>query len=163
MKRILLLFTCFLLIFGAGAQLKTSLVCNNFVVDVLGGKVNGVQSDFLQARIKKELPCFTSEEPDGTTAKCGAGVFYKDKDIYFYTTRKYIEIREKFQGKLTIPLMGAARNSLFKWLGNPKIKDVSWDAYQTQYGTLVLHYNKAGKINLIQFSKLTTDALSLCE
>ena len=59
--------------------------------------------------------------------------------------------------------MGANRNSLFKWLGNPKIKDVNWDAYQTQYGTLVLHFNKAGKINLIQFSKLNTDVLTLCE
>ena len=151
------------IIAGANAQLKTTLVCNTFTVDILSGKVNGVQADFLPVRIKKELPCFTSEEPAGTTAKCGAGIFYKDKDVYFFTDRKYVEIREKFQGKLTIPLMGASRSSLFKWLGNPKIKDVNWDAFETQYGTLVLHYNKAGKINLIQFSKLSTDALTLCE
>ncbi len=28
--------------------------------------------------------------------------------------------------------------AVFKTLGNPKIKDASWDAYQTNYGTLIL-------------------------
>jgi hypothetical protein len=147
----------------ANAQLKTTPVCGTFVVEILDGKVNGVFPDFTIGQIKEKLPCFTSEEPENSTSKCGGGVFYKDKDIYFYTGRDYIEIREKFKGKLSIPLLGATRNSLFKWLGNPKIKDVNWDAFQTQYGTLVLHYNKAGKVNLIQFSKKSTETLSLCE
>ena len=59
--------------------------------------------------------------------------------------------------------MGANRNSFFKTLGNPKIKDESWDAFQMQYGTLVLHYNKANKVRLIQISTLATEALNLCE
>jgi hypothetical protein len=147
----------------ADAQLKTTPVCGTFVVEILDGRVNGVFPDFTIGQIKEKLPCFTSEEPENATSKCGGGVFYKDKDIYFYTGRDYIEIREKFKGKMTLPLMGASRNSLFKWLGNPKIKDVNWDAFQTQYGTLVLHYNKAGKVNLIQFSKKSTETLSLCE
>ena len=147
----------------ANAQLKTTPICGTFVVEILDGKVNGVFPDFTIGQIKEKLPCFTSEEPENSTSKCGGGVFYKDKDIYFYTGRDYIEIREKFKGKLSIPLLGATRNSLFKWLGNPKIKDVNWDAFQTQYGTLVLHYNKAGKVNLIQFSKKSTETLSLCE
>ena len=147
----------------ANAQLKTTPVCGTFVVEILDGRVNGVFPDFTIGQIKEKLPCFTSEEPENATSKCGGGVFYKDKDIYFYTGRDYIEIREKFKGKMTLPLMGASRNSLFKWLGNPKIKDVNWDAFQTQYGTLVLHYNKAGKVNLIQFSKKSTETLSLCE
>jgi hypothetical protein len=46
--------------------------------------------------------------------------------------------------------MGASRTSLFKWLGNPKLKDASWDAFQTKYGILILYYNKAGK--LIRFN-----------
>ncbi len=147
----------------AEAQLKTTAICPTFVVDILDGKVSGVLPDFTNGQIKEKLPCFTSEEPEAASSKCGGGVFYKDKDIYFYTGRDYVEIREKFKGKLSIPLMGANRNGLFKWLGNPKIKDVNWDAYQTQYGTLVLHYNKAGKVNLIQFSKKSTDTLTLCE
>jgi hypothetical protein len=145
------------------AQLKTTPVCNTFIVDILDGKVNDVHPDFTNGQIKEKFPCFTSEEPETASSKCGGGVFYKDRDVYFYTGRDYIEIREKFKGKMTIPLMGASRNGLFKWVGNPKIKDLNWDAFQTQYGTLVLHYNKASKVNLIQFSKKSTDALSLCE
>jgi hypothetical protein len=59
--------------------------------------------------------------------------------------------------------MGAARSSLFKWLGYPKIKDINWDAFTTKYGILILHYNKSGKVNLIQFSKKNAESLTLCE
>jgi hypothetical protein len=59
--------------------------------------------------------------------------------------------------------MGASRPGLFKWLGNPKIKDVSWDAFQTQYGVLVLYYNKSNRINRIIFSRKSAETLSICE
>jgi hypothetical protein len=143
------------------AQLKTTPVCPPLVVDILEGKVNGVASDFTPGQIKLALPCFTKEEPE--SASCGGAIFYKDKDIYFYTGRDYVEIKEKFKGKLSIPLMGASRTGLFKWLGNPKIKDVGWDAFQTQYGILVLYYNKANKINRIIFSKKSAETISICE
>jgi hypothetical protein len=161
----LFLFLCLIITMMAKAQLKTSTQnqCGTLVVDILDGRVNGVESDFTAGQIKKALPCFTSEEAEGGTSKCGGAVFYKDKDIYFYTGRKYVEIREKFKGRLSVPLMGAARNSLFKWLGNPVIKDVAWDAYQTSYGTLVVYYNKASKVNKLQFSTLNTETLNLCQ
>lgn len=114
-------------------------------------------------QIKIKFPCFTSFEEEGTSAKCGAGVFYKDKDIYFYTTRDYVEIGPTFKGKLSIPLLGAPRNGLFKLLGKPQIKDVSWDAFQTAYGVLILYYNKAGKVNKIQFSNQSANTIQLCE
>lgn len=62
--------------------------------------------------------------------------------------------------------MGTKRGSLFKTLGNPKIKDDLWDAYDTQYGTLILHYDvkgPAGKVKLIQMSTESTDTIQLCE
>jgi hypothetical protein len=157
---------CFLFISAvahASAQLKTTPLCPELVVNILDGKVNGIEPDFTQGQIKKALPCFTAEEPETAASACGGLIAYKDKDIYFYTGRDYIEIREKFKGKLSLPLMGTARSSLFKWLGYAKIKDVNWDAFETAYGILILHYNKAGKIYLIQFSKKSTDTLSLCE
>jgi hypothetical protein len=52
---------------------------------------------------------------------------------------------------------------LFKWLGYPKMKDASWDAFQTKYGILITYYNKAGKINKLQLSSRTTDTIKLCE
>jgi hypothetical protein len=145
------------------AQLKTSTVCPSVYVDILDGKVNGVEPDYTQAQVKKNLPCFTSAEDENGSSKCGGLISYKDKDLYFYTGRDYVEIREKFKGKLSIPIMGASRNGLFKWLGHPKIKDQKWDAYQTQYGTLVVYFNKANRINRILFSKKTPDILTLCE
>ncbi|MES1217562.1 MAG: hypothetical protein ABUT20_18780 [Bacteroidota bacterium] len=161
MKSSLLIFL--LISIGSSAQLKTTPVCNTFVVDILDGKINDVRTDFTIGQIKKMLPCFTGSEPEDASSHCGGGVFYKDKDVYFYTGRDYVEIKEKFKGSMSIPLMGANRNSLFKWLGNPKIKDISWDAFETKYGTLVLYYNKANKINRILFSKKSTETLSLCE
>ena len=145
------------------AQLKTSIVCPAFNIDILGGTINDLKPNSSGGEIRKAFPCFTSVEDEGVTARCGGIIFYKDKDIYFYTGRDYVEIGEKFKGKLSLPLMGAARNSLFKSLGHAKIKDLNWDAFQTAYGTLVLYYNKSGKVNKIQFSTHQSEAMTLCE
>lgn len=158
----LLTVSCFCASF-LHAQLVVKPVCDAFVVDIIDGKVNGLKANARYDEIKEKLPCFSSTDPEGNTAKCGGQIAYKDRDVYFYTDRDYIEIREKFQGKFTTPIMGAARNSLFKVLGNPKLKDANWDAYEMNYGTLVLHFNKAGKVNLVQFSTRGTETLSLCE
>lgn len=163
MKILTLIFILISSHINISAQLKKTPVCNTFIVDILDGKVNDVLPDFTNSQIEEKLPCFTSSEPENASSPCGGSVFYKDKDVYFYTGRDYVEIKENFKGKLSIPLLGANRNSLFKWLGNPKIKDVQWDAFQTQYGTLVLYYNKANKVNRILFSKKSTETLSICE
>ena len=163
MKNIVLLFfiVCFSQV--ATAQLTSKPKCGTFVVDILNGKVNNLKPDTPIPEIKDALPCSTSVDEEGGGSKCGGGIYYKDRDIYFFTSRDYVEIGEKFKGQLSIPLMGAPRNSLFKWLGNPKIKDDNWDAFGMAYGTLVLHYNAAGKVKLIQFSTKSTDELKLCE
>jgi len=153
----LLLFVAF----SASAQLKAKVSCDEFTVDILSGKVNDIKADFTLETLKAKFPCFTSTAPDDS-AKCG-GIFFKDKDLSIFTGRDYIQIGEKFKGKLSMPIMGASRNSFFKTLGNPKIKDDTWDAYQMQYGTLVLHYNKANKVRLIQMSTQPTETLNLCE
>jgi hypothetical protein len=156
--------TTVLIFYYSNAQLKTTKICATFSVDVLSGRVNNaVEANSTQGQVKQNLPCFTSEEPENKSSACGGGIFYNDKGIYFYTGRDYIEIRENFKGKLSIPLMGSARNSLFKTLGNPKIKDVSWDAYTTRYGILILYYNKANKVNKIQLSTMTAESINLCQ
>ena len=163
MKRLLFLSLLVSSVNISMAQLTTKTKCPDFVVDILDGKVTGVKSSAPDYDIKKALPCFTGSEPDNSTAKCGGGVFYKDKDIYFYTDRDYIQIGPKFKGKMTIALIGAKRNSFFKTLGNPKLSDDTWDAWVMSYGTLVLHYDKAGKVNLIEMSTKGMETLSLCQ
>src|SRR5688500_5788582 len=163
MKKLILFLPLVFIMCEAAAQLKPKVSCGTFTVDILDGVVNGLRPDIHPDKIKEKLPCFSTAETETATAKCGGGVFYKDRDIYFYTARDYVEIGPKFKGKLTIPLMGASRGNLFKWLGHPKMKDVNWDAFTTAYGILILYYTKANKVNKIQFSTQTVETIQLCE
>ena len=161
MKNIFFLFFALVIYVSVSAQLKVRPMCTDFVVDVLDGKINGVHPDFNPAQIKTKLPCFSSEEP--ATSKCGGAIYFKDRDVVFFTGREYVEIGPKFKGKLSLPLMGGKRGTFFKLLGNPKLKDKDWDAFDTQYGCLILYYNSASKVRMIRFSTKTTDEINLCE
>jgi hypothetical protein len=163
MKKLVLFCICIIAVLMTKAQLKTTATCPAFTIDILDGKVNDLRSTATVGQIKEKFPCFSGAEAENATAKCGGGVFFKDRDIYFYTARDYVEIGPKFKGKLSLPLMGTTRGSLFKSLGHPKIKDVNWDAFTTAYGTLILYYNKTKKVNKIQFSNQSTETIQLCE
>ena len=164
MKKIIFLLLMLSCIVSAQGQLKVKAKCNEFYVDVLGGTVNDARPDYTMGQIKTKLPCFTSSDEEGsTTAKCGGTVFYKDRDVYFYTDKDYIEIGEKFKGRMSAPLMGMVRKAASKFFGQPMLKDETWDAFQTAYGLAVLHYNKLGKVYLIQLTTKTAATLQLCE
>ena len=164
MKTIVASFFSLLLCVVSSAQLKTTPKCPEFDVDILDGIINkSILPTSTVGQIKLNFPCFNSFEEEGTSAKCGAGVFYKDNDINFYTTRNYIEIGPAFNGKLSIPLLGASRDGLFKWLGSPQIKEKNWDAFRTAYGILILYYNSTAKVNKIQFSTESANSIHLCE
>ncbi len=166
MKRILFFALAMSLVTGVSAQLRAKSKCPEFYIDILTGSVNGVKPNNTPNEIKEAFPCFTSTDADSANAKCGGGVYFKDKDLFFYTKRDYIQVGPKFVGKTSFPLLGTKRGSLFTKLGNPKIKDDLWDAYETQYGTLVLHYDvagAAGKVKYFQFASVGTDQLNLCE
>ncbi len=157
---IFLAFTGFA--FTATAQLKRTVSCPPFVIDILDGNVNKLLSPKSSlGEVQKVFPCHTGVVEKGTDTEC-AGAFYKDHGINFYTDRNYIEINSNFKGKLSLPLMGSARGSLFRTLGNPKIKDANWDAFQTEYGTVILYY-QGNKVNKIQISSKSTETLKLCE
>ncbi len=162
MKNYFFLFISVICCNAVSAQLKATAVCPSFTVDVMAGTVSDLQTKSAIVEIQTKFPCATSmvETDLGTTC---AGVFFKDKDISFFTGRQYIEIGDKFKGKISPALMGVSRKNLFALLGHPKLKDTNWEAYQMGYGTLVLYYNAAGKINKIQMAAKSTDALKLCE
>ncbi len=162
MKAFILIFVAIISSQVATAQLKATAVCPPFKVDIMEGNVNDLYPRSAIEEVKTVFPCSSEIVEQGTNSKC-AGVFFKDRDIYFYTERNYIEIGERFKGKLTPALMGVNRSSLFPLLGRPKLKDTNWDAFQMGYGTLVLYYNSAGKIIKIQISSKSTETLKLCE
>lgn len=163
MKNIFLSLSALLLFSIASAQLKTEVKCPVINVDILNGNVNHIiipTSNIEQ--IKKNLPCFTSFEVD-IRSKCGSMVSYKDQDITFFVSRNYIQIGPHFKGVLSVPLMGASRNNLFKLLGDPQIKQPGWDAFKTSYGILILYYNQQNKVDKIQLSTQSTSTIQLCD
>jgi len=162
MKSIFLLFAgSFFSLFTFG-QLKVTPTCPPFAVDIMAGNVNKLYPKSSLGEIQKAFPCMTDVVEKATDTRC-AGVFDKEKGLFFFTERNYIEITENFKGKITPALMGASRSSLFSMLGYPKLKDTNWDAFQTEYGTLILYYNKDAKINKIQITSKGTESLKLCE
>lgn len=144
-------------------QLTVKADCPVFEIDILDGKVNGLKADAADDQIRSRFPCFSSAAAAKDSAKCGTNVFFKDRDLYFYTQRDYIEIGPKFKGKLSIPLIGMPRNSLFKHLGAPKMKDTKWEAYTTNYGIIILSFDAANKVNKIQFSTKNANTIQLCD
>ena len=97
MKTIIVFLSSLVLCAVASAQLKTTPVCPAIDIDILDGIVNkNIPPNSTVGQLKLNLPCFTSFEEEGTSAKCGAGVFYKDKDVYFYTSRYYVELGPAF-------------------------------------------------------------------
>ncbi|MGC4036978.1 MAG: hypothetical protein QM764_13555 [Chitinophagaceae bacterium] len=164
MKKLIIILIMMNSAFAVQAQLKVKPKCDDFNVDILSGTVNTMRPDYTYGMIKEKLPCFTSTDAEGTAGtKCGATIFFKDRDVYFYTDRDYIEIGEKFKGKMSMPLFATMRKGVFKYLGRPMIKDDNWDAFETSYGLVILHYNKAGKVSLIQMTTKSSQTLQLCE
>lgn len=163
MKKPILLISLILITALAFGQLKARVPCATFTVDWIKGTVNNVSPDVTQARIKELLPCFSSVEEEAAVTKCGGKLEYKDKDVRFFTKRDYVEIGPRFKGKQSFPLLGVKKNTLFKRLGNPQLKDPEWEAYQTAYGCLVVYFTKAGIINKVRFSTNGTGTLQLCE
>jgi len=74
MKALIALLALNLLCSGLQAQLKATRICPAIYVDILDGKVNGLEPDFTQGQIKKSLPCFTSEEAETENSRCGGAV-----------------------------------------------------------------------------------------
>lgn len=164
MKSTFLLIMAATCIMHANAQLKVKAKCDEFYVDILGGTVNTMRPDYTYGQIKEKMPCFSGTVEEGTAgAKCGATISYADRDVYFFTDRDYIEIKEKFKGKMSMPLFTTMRKGIFKYLGRPALKDDTWEAFQTAYGNIVVYYNKAGKVNKIQMTTKPTSTLQLCE
>lgn len=163
MKQLMIALLLNAVLINSNAQLKTTVTCKTFNVNVLEGTINddlSVKSTL--GEFKEAFPCFTSAVDEDGGKGCG-GVFYKDKGINIITERGYFEISPSFKGKLSLPLMGAARNSLFKWLGYPKVKDAAWEAFQTKYGIIILYYNSASKVNKVQMSRYGTESIRLCD
>lgn len=162
MKKYALVIAILISAANVNAQLRSTPYCQPFNIDILDGTVSKLSCTSPFGDIANRLPCYTEVVDELTSGGCG-GVFFKDKGVYFHTYRDYIEIKENYTGTISLPLMGANRTLLFKWLGIPKTKDISWESYQMRYGSLVLFFNPEGKVNRIIITSKNAETLRLCE
>jgi hypothetical protein len=80
--------------------------CSRLHFDLVRGTLNGVTPTASMDEVKRRLPCFTGESPEGEVFNFGGGVFFLDHDFYFYTNRNYIEVRSRFKGTVTPDVLG---------------------------------------------------------
>lgn len=139
--------------------------CDNIIADFTTGRVNGLKPTASMSSVKKKLPCFTGESTEGGNVNCGGGVFYLNHDIYFYTGRNYIEIRDKFAGRTEPPLLGISRKDITTKLG---AADIEIDGgrvliYKKPYGSLRLLFNMDGRCIEIGIHSSSPEKVELCE
>jgi hypothetical protein len=107
-----ILFSCKL------SQKTTSMPhteCDSLFFDLDTGMINAVSPRLSQADIKEWFTCYTGSTPDGASENCGGGVFYKRHGFSYYTYFNYVEVSKEFKGRLSSPLLGAARNAVRQW------------------------------------------------
>lgn len=112
--------------------------CDNLIVNVGEGTMNGISPDASMEKIKKQFPCFTGESAEGQLFNYGGGVFFLDHDFYFYTHHDYLEVRKEFKGKVSVPLIGKTEYVLPQILGKPDKIVGNMYLYKQKYGVLRL-------------------------
>lgn len=126
-----------------------STECGLLIVDLSYGSVNGLNPVSSPDQIKGKLPCFTGMTPETSAENCNGGIFYKTRDIYFYTSLDCINIRSKFEGSFvynrqSIQLIGVSLTELQKIFGkesdyyrSPSSSTHKYPVFTTSYGHVV--------------------------
>jgi hypothetical protein len=162
MKKII--FVMAISFWGAAAMAQA---CGNLVADLKKGTLNGLKPSASQEQVKAKLPCFTGDTEDGSDFNCGGGVFYLDNDFFFYTGNDYIEFRSKFDGKLSMPLLGLSKSAAVKKAGmgnavrTEKEGNTEHVFLKTSYGCLVLKVEGGKVVRVSMYAKPAKDA-ELC-
>ena len=147
---------------------KTTKKCPPLKLDLLTGKLNGLLPSATQAQVKKKLPCFTGDSEDGGDFNCGGGVFFLKNDIFFYTGKDFIEIRSKFKGTISTPLLGLTETEATTVLKKEIIRTVDnegenekYNFYKTVYGCIVICVKEDKVIKIDLYAKPAAD-VELC-
>ena len=147
---------------------KVSKKCPPLKLDLVTGKLNGLLPSATQAQVKKKLPCFTGDTKDGENFNCGGGVFYLKNDCFFYTGKDFIEIRSKFKGTISTPLLGkseADATTALKMEVERTVTDESgtskYNFYATKYGCIVVCIEEE-KVSKIAVYDIAAGDVELC-
>ena len=174
MRKLIFSFGVMLVLsFNIQAQSTAEDEKNVIKVDIENGTISGLKPSSSMADIKKSLPDFSGETEENQGINCDGGVFYLDKDLFFYTYRDFVEIRSNFDGKLSKDILNKNITEVTKILGTPdhQVKPSGDDEsimvlyFKRDYGCLRLNYTIAtGNVFQVAIhSKPITEAmLDLC-
>ncbi len=124
--------------------------CEQLFLDLEKGTLNGVSPSVSMDQVKVDFPCFTGDTKEGSDSNCGGGVFFLKHDFYFYTHNNYIEVRKKFAGKVSKPVLGKTSEQLISLLGTPDGK-LEHKGFFTDAMTYVYQYSKKwGTLSFIE-------------
>ncbi len=122
--------------------------CDPLLLDLEKGTINDITGFATMDEVKTNFPCFTGETEEGSEFNCGGGVFFLNHDVYYYTWKDYITVRDEFWGECTPPVVGQEASAANEHLGEPTESFVYTDEffgeettymqYSKDWGTLVV-------------------------
>jgi len=115
--------------------------CNNLVLDLNQGTLNGLAPTVSQAQVKQYLPCATGDTEDGEVYNYGGGVFFLNHDFFMYTGKDFIEVRQDFKGKVTDNMMEKSKADILARYGQAAIDNGYKLFFNRQYGCLRFTFN----------------------
>ncbi len=122
MKKFFLLIAAFLISANLlQAQLKVTVRCEPFFVDILNGKVN--ELNLVQALKKSRLSfCFTKTDAESTSSPCGGGVYFADKTSFLFHRPRLCSDRREVQRKIINALNGCRPQFIIQIIRQPSIE-----------------------------------------
>jgi hypothetical protein len=115
--------------------------CNNLVLDLNQGTLNGLVPTVSQAQVKQYLPCATGDTEDGEVYNYGGGVFFLNHDFFMYTGKDFIEVRQDFKGNVTDNMMSKSKAEIIARYGIATIDNGYKLFFNRQYGCLRFTFN----------------------
>ena len=117
-------------------------ICENLEFDLATGTLNGLPATASQEDVKRVLPCWTGDTPDGSGFNYGGGVFFTNHNFYFYTGQDFIEVRSGFRGSVSPPLLGEKMEAVRSRIGEPRVTSDGTDTwyFEGKYGCLRLEF-----------------------
>lgn len=112
--------------------------CDNLILNLREGKLNGISPTISQDEVKRMFPCYTGETEEVSNFNHGGGVFSQRYDFYFYTYKDFIEIRSDFDGEVLPSILGADTEYIESRFGDPQYSSRDGEYYTADYGCLRL-------------------------
>ncbi len=141
-------------------KINKTISCDSLFLDFEKGTINDLNGKASMDDIKKVLPCYTGSSPENNEGmNCGGGIFYLDHHFFYYTKADYIEVRNGFNGKTTLDVLGQPRFKVIELIGEPDDSfsytdewlggETIYSQYKKDWGTLVM-LSSDGTISRVQ-------------